>query len=531
MTVGLRLGWEDLEDLFLHAPCGYIVCDLDGLLLRVNETFLKMTGYRMEELVGRKRFSDLLTLPCKIFYDTHFAPLLRMQGRADEVALDITRASPAPSLPVLINATSRRLGQGSGHIVKMAIFTARDRRSYERDMLATQRKAEASAEQERIAREAAEQAGRAKDEFLALISHELRTPLQSILGWAQILRRRATSMPEIEQGLFAIQQSARIQAGLINDLLDTGRIISGKMRLDVQHVELSSVMEAAIETSRPAAEAKEIKLLKVIDSALHVLGDPGRLQQVFWNLISNAIKFTPSGGYVQIGITKVGSHAEATVEDNGRGMSDDTIRHAFERFRQGVSESTRRTDGLGLGLSLVKHLVEMHGGHVKAESEGEGRGSRFTVRLPLATLEKQEKNHSYCVEEDLPDVRLDGLRVAVVDDSDEIRVGIVEVLETAGAVVLALSSGAEAINQVEEYQPDLIISDLAMPGMDGYEFIRRVRMLGAGINCVPAIALTALTRVEYRTRALLAGYHLHLPKPLDPRELLAAVSSLTSTHS
>lgn len=523
MTAGLRLEWEDLEELFLFAPCGYLVTDLEGRIVRVNETFGSITGWIPEELVGRRFFHDLITTPSKIFYHTHLSPLLRMQRRVDEVALEILLPDSSP-LPVLVNVSvSEKVGTG---IMKIAIFKARDRRGYEKDLLSAQRRAETEAEQERVAREAAERASRAKDEFLALISHELRTPLQAILSWTQILRRKAASNPEIEKGIFAIQQSARIQAGLINDLLDTGRIIAGKMRLEVEHVELSSVLDAAIDTSLPAAQAKGIKLFKVPDPAVYVLGDPGRLQQVFWNLISNAIKFTPCGGFVQIAVAKAGSHAEITVEDNGRGMSEDTIKHAFERYRQGASETTRKTDGLGLGLSLVKHLVEMHGGFVRAESEGEGKGSKFYVELPIANGREAStagtKQETYAEKVDL-----EGLKILAIDDMEEERSALFTILSSAGADVLVLSSAIEAINRIEEYRPHLVISDIAMPDMDGYEFIRRVRMLGAGLNCVPAIALTALAEADHRTRALLAGYHLHLPKPVAPSELLAAVGSIT----
>lgn len=401
-----------------------------------------------------------------------------------------------------------------------------------------QKEAEQEREQvlaaERNARAEAEQASRMKDEFLATVSHELRTPLNAMLGWALLLARKKADERTLRQGLSVIERNARAQAQLIEDLLDMSRIISGKIGLDVQSVDLYDVIAAAIETARPGAEAKDIRIEQALDpDAGEIRGDPHRLQQVVWNLLSNAVKFTPRGGQVQVVLERVGSHAELTVADTGQGIQPEFLPFVFDRFRQADASSTRRHSGLGLGLSIVKQLVELHGGRVRAESPGEGRGATFVVELPVAAVHEplplnppassQGESHEALCEA----LSLSRITVLAVDDEPDALSLIRRVLEECDARVLTAKTASEALDLLRREHPDVLLSDIGMPGMDGYELIRRVRALApeAGGD-VPAAALTAFARSEDRTRAALAGYQTHLTKPVQPNELLAIVASL-----
>ena len=390
---------------------------------------------------------------------------------------------------------------------------------------------EAMLETERAARSAAEHISRMKGEFLATVSHELRTPLNAILGWSQLLE--ATSdKEELQQGLDAIQRNARIQTQLIEDLLDMSRIISGKIRLDVQPTDLASVIDAAVDAVRLSADAKGIRLRKILDpQAGPVSGDPTRLQQVFWNLLSNAIKFTPKGGKVEILLERVNSHLEVTVHDSGIGIQPEYLPVIFERFWQVDSSTTRSFGGLGLGLSIVKHLVELHGGTVRAKSGGEGRGATFIVALPLAPIRSSvNRTHPTSprgLAADYDSLKLDNVKILLVDDEPDARALVQRLLSQCHAEVCTASSADEGLRLLREFRPHVLISDIGMPGKDGYQFIREVRRLApADGGHVPAIALTAFARSEDRTRAMRAGYHTHIAKPIEPQELLATVGSL-----
>ena len=381
---------------------------------------------------------------------------------------------------------------------------------------------------ERAARSEAERAARMKDDFVSTLSHELRTPLNAILGWIGVLRQQQT--PEtLAKAIDVIDRNSRRQSQMVDDLLDMSRIMSGKLRLDVQRLDLASVIEEAIASSQPAADAKGIRLIKTLESAAIVQGDPGRLQQIVWNLVSNAIKFTPRGGMVQVTLRKVNSHVHIQVSDSGQGIAADVLPQIFQRFRQGDSSSTRRYGGLGLGLAIVKNLVEMHGGSVDAASEGEGMGSLFTVRVPLAMTGVAIESPD--VHLDLPPATfanlLEDLKVLVLDDEDDARDVVQRLLEDAGARVRTAANAADAMAILENrFEPDIIVSDIGMPDQDGYEFMQRVRRMAGAIAGVPAAALTALARVEDRKRALMAGYQTHLAKPVNPAELVAMVASL-----
>jgi signal transduction histidine kinase/ActR/RegA family two-component response regulator len=386
---------------------------------------------------------------------------------------------------------------------------------------------------ERQAREAAEAADRAKEEFLAVLSHELRTPLNAAYGWARMLqsgqiRDEATAA----RALDAIVRNADVQVQLIDDLLDVSRITSGKMRLDVRPVDLAEAVHGALDAVRPAAAAKEIRIdTEVEPGAGRISGDPARLQQIVWNLLMNAVKFTPRGGHVALRLARHGSQVELSVADDGQGIAAEMLPHVFERFRQADSSSTRRHGGLGLGLALVKHLVELHGGSVRAESEGEKRGSRFVVTLPVGGAESSGAWPRVPREpkrEPLPGLTpLGGVRVLLVDDDPEALTLAESILLRAGAQVRGCSSAADAFRELRRWRPDVLVSDIEMPGEDGYSLIRRVRELtrddGGG---VPAIALTAYGRTQDRVRSLAAGYSMHVPKPVDPSELTAIVASV-----
>ncbi|WP_218032865.1 PAS domain S-box protein [Brevifollis gellanilyticus] len=392
-----------------------------------------------------------------------------------------------------------------------------------------------SAENARAAAEEAQKQSRMKDEFLATLSHELRTPLQSILGWTQLLLSGECDASEVKQGIEVIDRNANAQTRIIEDLLDMSRILSGKVRLDVQRIELAGLIEAAVETVRPAAQAKNIKLEAVLDPlAQPVSGDPNRLQQVFWNLLSNSIKFTPVGGKVQIVLERVNSHLEVSVTDNGAGISADFLPHVFERFRQADATTTRKHGGLGLGLAIVKHLAELHGGTVRAKSPGVNLGTTFTVMLPLAILHPEpyqgERRHpgvpgAGSLVSPLPP--LDSITVLVVDDEEDARNLLLVVLSKAGAKVRTAGSVRQALDQWNEVVPDILISDIGMPEEDGYTLIQKIRALPEDKGrSVPAIALSAYTRTEDRIKAINAGFQMHLSKPADSLELLTMVSSL-----
>jgi signal transduction histidine kinase/ActR/RegA family two-component response regulator len=389
---------------------------------------------------------------------------------------------------------------------------------------------------EQQARAAAEAANRAKDEFLAVLSHELRTPLNAVYGWARLLQTGQIRDEAAERALDAIVRNANAQVQLIDDLLDVSRVVSGKMRLDVRPVDLRTVIEGALDAVRPAAEAKAIRLQSVLDPrAAPITGDPGRLQQVIWNLLMNAVKFTPKGGRVQIHLQRVNSHVEIVVSDTGQGIAPDVLPFIFDRFRQADSSSTRTHSGLGLGLALVKHLVELHGGSVVAQSAGEGKGATFIVKLPLTIAAISggpvpRLHPTAPTIEALPQgLRLDELRVLVVDDDPDALNLASAILTDAGAAVRTCLSAPEALAVLQQWRPHVLVSDIEMPGEDGYSLIRKVRALDSdhGGN-TPAVALTAYGRTQDRMLSLTAGYSMHVPKPVDPGELTTIIASVAA---
>jgi len=404
-------------------------------------------------------------------------------------------------------------------------------------------------ESERAARSQAERLSAIKDEFLAVLSHELRTPLSAILGWAQIMRHRvgskktdATSVEKANEdmlkGLDVIERNARMQTQLIDDLLDMSRISSGKMRLEVHAVMPSAFIEAAAEMVRPAASEKDIQIELTLDREIGpVAGDAGRLQQVIWNLLSNAIKFTPKAGRVEVRLERGPSHAEINVIDSGAGIRADFLEYVFDRFRQGDASTTRKHGGLGLGLSIVKQLVEAHGGSVRATSPGEGLGSTFTVSLPYSSDGPEVATTAAAQSVPPPPVAfksfdLAGVTVVVVDDEPDARALIARVLQECGAKVSIASRAEEALALIDESTPDVLVSDIGMPDMDGFELLRRVRALPAERGGqLPVIAVTAFAREEDRARSLDAGFAMHLTKPIELPVLVASVAQLSGRVS
>jgi PAS domain S-box-containing protein len=435
-----------------------------------------------------------------------------------------------PEAAIFTERTERIIGgiaaQAAVAIDNTRLYEAAQRAAEERkDLL----------ESERLARAEAERTSQMKDEFLATLSHELRTPLSAILGWAQVLRRGTRDTADLQRGLQTIERNARAQAQLIEDLLDMSRITSGKVMLDIQTLAPPVFIDAAVETVRPAAEAKNIRIEKHYRSdAGLIAGDPARLQQVIWNLLSNAIKFTPRDGLVQIDLRAAGASVEIEVSDSGAGIAPEFITHVFERFRQGDASTTRQHGGLGLGLSIVKHLIEQHGGTVRVASEGEQRGARFTVELPAASAQliaARPDRGRYCPPSPLtPDIVLRDLsrvKVLVVDDEPGARDLIKRILSDCNASVTTAANARAALAAFRAAPPDVLVSDLGMPDMDGFELLAQVRALGhAAGGDIPAVALTAFARSEDRLRALEAGFAAHISKPVEPSQLIATVANM-----
>jgi len=518
-----------------------------GQILASNPAFSKMLGLNHQILQGKMLF-EMVTDP-----DDKVKQYLRTCSSSREMVLGSLTFSAnngerrvcrcegaviqpwAPESPALIFVRLKNSESASSR------FTLLNKKIDElaKEIQQRQRAEEERAQllvQEQKARAEAEKLNRLKDEFLSTVSHELRTPLNAILGWSHILRTNKIDEVRMNRALETIERNARSQAQLIEDLLDISRIITGKIRLNVQTVELLSVIEAVIDTVQPAADAKNIRLQSVIDPAAGpVLGDSERLQQIVWNLLINAIKFTPKQGRVQVYLQRINSHVEIVVADTGQGISAEFLPYVFERFRQADSSITRTIGGLGLGLAIVRQLVELHGGTVDAESPGEGQGATFTVKLPLiavrSTAIEPERVHPTVGGSVLFDCpfQLNGLRILIVDDEPDMRDLLAYTLEVCGVEVVAATSAEEAIKVLTESSTpmDILISDIGMPDEDGYALLRRVRSLKPEKGGrIPAIALTAYARTQDRTAALLAGFQSHVAKPVESAELIAAIANL-----
>lgn len=507
---------------------GVAFWNVEGFITDANDAYLRLVGY------SRQEFNALSKINWRSLTPPEYKDL-------DDRAIEETFATGVSSIyekeyvrrdgtrvPIVLGIALMDNSQVNG-VAFVLDISKRKQAELERDRLLL-------AEQK--ARATAEAANRMKDEFLAVLSHELRSPLNAMLGWLTLLRTRKFDEAATTRALETIERNAKAQAQLVEDLLDVSRIIQGKLRLNVRAVDLLPVIEAAIDTVSPAALAKNIRLQPVLDPAAGpVFGDSDRLQQVVWNLLSNAVKFTPKGGRVQIRLERVHSYVEIVVADTGKGISPEFLPYVFDRFRQADSSITRSFGGLGLGLSIVRHLVDLHGGSVHVESPGEGQGTTFTVKLPISPVStKIEEPRVH------PTVggslgfdctpTLDGLRILVVDDEVDARELLIQILVECGAEVVAVASADEVIaalkEQTSDSRFDILISDIGMPEQDGYALLRRVRVLDSNQGGrIPAVALTAYARAEDRKAALLAGFQSHVAKPVEPGELIAVIANLT----
>jgi PAS domain S-box-containing protein len=494
---------------------------LDGVIQTWNTGAERTFGYAPAEVIG-KHISILIPAD-RIDEEAQIISKIKRGERVEHFeTIRVRKGGERINVSLTVSPVKSQLGVIIGASKIARDVTARKQLEHEREVLL---------ESERTARTAAEKASQIKDEFLTTLSHELRTPLNAIVGWSQILSPES-DQEELNEGLDAIRRNGFAQTRLIEDLLDMSRIVSGKVRLDVQLLDLSSVINAAIDTVRPAADAKSIKIRKVLDPVVGMVsGDPTRLQQVVWNLLTNAIKFTPKEGKIDVILERVNSHVELTIHDSGIGISPEDLPVIFDRFRQVDSSTTRSYGGLGLGLAIVKQLVELHGGSVHAKSEGEGKGTTFTIHLPLSPIRgSEERRHPSSVQNsrfDLGQLDLHGVKVLVVDDEADARLLVERVLTQCGAEIRLAGSAEDGMKELQEFRPQVLISDIGMPHTDGYEFIRSVRQLAADEGGkTPAIALTAFARSEDRVNALLAGYQVHVVKPIEPQELAVTVHSL-----
>ena len=518
--------------------------DLNSIITSWNKAAERIFGYSADEMIGT---SVMRLIPTEHQHEEEkILACIRRDERYDH--FETTRLTK-DGRHIHVSLTISPIKDANGNVIG-ASKIARDiteKKRAEEALREAQRAAEVAnierarlLESERAARSEAERASRMKDEFLATLSHELRTPLNAVLGWANTLRAGRPSPEELAEGLETIERNARVQAQLIDDLLDMSRIISGKVRLDVQRIDLPAIVAASIDTVRASALAKGVLLQKVIDPLnAPVAGDPSRLQQVFWNLLNNAIKFTPKGGRVQVLLKRVDSQVEVSIVDTGEGISDEFLPYIFDRFKQVDASTTRRYRGLGLGLSLVKQLVELHGGTVRAKSDGPGKGATFVVSLPLIVFhppsEEREPQHPRSRSGEVPLLPLISLKdttLLVIDDDPDACNLLKRLLESTEATVYVAGSAEDGMDHLLTKPVDVLICDIGMPDVDGFSFIRRVRALDDRQRSeVAAVALTAYARLEDRTEAIRAGFQNYLPKPVEPAELLAVVQSLANPRS
>ena len=519
----LRTSEMRYRRLFESARDGILILNADTLRITdVNPFMFELLNYTRDEFMEKELweigvFKDKaasqeafreLQLTGYLRYEN--LPLQTKEGKLREVEF-----------------VSNVYDEGSHRVIQCNIrdITDRKRAEEERKLLL---------ESAQAARAEADVANSIKDEFLATLSHELRTPLTSILGWSHLLDNGKLDEEAAKRAVETIVRNAEAQKLLIDELLDISRIIIGKLRLDVGPVQLAPMLESIVDGMRPAADARNIQLRTALDQSLDpIFGDPDRLQQVFWNLLSNAIKFTSQGGKVLVRLERADSNLEITISDTGQGIARELLPYVFDRFRQSDSSSSRTHGGLGLGLAIVRQLVELHGGTVSAESPGEGEGSTFKVRLPVRSVRHEPDDRANSVVK-IPDEvstkpvpSLDGMNVLVVDDDWDSRELVTVVLKASGAEVVSVTSAIEALRELALRRFDVLLSDVGMAEMDGYALISQIRQLPAERGgTIPAAALTAYAGIENQRRALSAGYQMHIPKPIGPSELITAVARL-----
>ena len=511
-----------------------ISTDVDGRVTFMNRVAESLTGWSQGEALGRS-LTEIFQILNEESRQPVENPALQALRAVTIVGLanhTILIAKDGTEWPIDDTAAPIRSEQGEvlGSVLVFRDISERKRMELERARLLATAQA---------AQKEAEQANRLKDEFLATASHELRTPLTAVVGWSRMLRTGKLDAENSARALEAIERNATLQTKLIDDLLDVSRIITGKLVLDRRAIELAHVVSDSVNTIRPAADARSITIETSFDAeAGPVLGDANRLQQVVWNLLSNAVKFTPKHGHIEVALQRVHSEAEISVRDSGEGISSEFLPYVFDRFRQGDGTTTKLHSGLGLGLAIVRQLVELHGGTVNAHSDGPGQGATFKVRLPVLSINSAPgsktgaRDLTRAIATDALSIecppRLDGVRVLVVDDDSDTREMLRAVLSECQADVITAASAAEAIEEIERQKPDVLVSDLGMPEQDGYEFIKNVRLMESADHTarIPALALTAYAKAEDRVRALTGGYQVHLSKPVEPAEFILVVANL-----
>jgi PAS domain S-box-containing protein len=524
----LRVSELRYRRLFEAARDGILILDAATLKITdVNPFMTELLGYSHVEFLGKELWEIGLFTDKEASQEAFKKLQTTGYLRYEDLPLQATNGKLRD-----VEFVSNVYEEDSHQVIQCNIREITDRKRAEKErtvLLAAAQSARAEADSANVV----------KDEFLAILSHELRTPLTSILGWSHLLTDGKLDKQQTARAIETIARNARAQGRLIDELLDISRILTGKLSLDLRAVNLAPLIQAVVDDVRPAADAKSISLKAPFNSEIGpISGDPDRLQQIIWNLLTNAIKFTPKGGDVEVRLERNDLHVLIIVNDTGQGIAAELLPHIFERFRQADSSNTRSNGGLGLGLSIVRQLVELHRGTVTAESPGENAGSTFTVMLPLPSLHevpdatektdlKSGKNSATGRQQSLS-----GMRVLIVDDELDTRELVAALLTTCGAEMISVGSAAEALNQIERQRFDLLISDIGMPEMNGYDLIARIRQLGEEQGGrTPAVALTAYAGIDDRKRALAAGYEVHMPKPFVAAELINAAISLTERHS
>ena len=507
-----------------------IATDVQGQVVFMNPIAEHLTGWRLAEARGRS-CADTFNIINENTRRSVESPVSRVLAEGTVVGLanhTVLIAADGTERPIDDSGAPIRSRDGRivGVVLVFRDVSERRRGEVERRDAALER--ERLLEAERAARADAERANRVKDEFVAMVSHELRTPLNAILGWTQLMVKPGAGADVMTRGLDVIARSTRLQTQLISDLLDISRIVSGKLQLDIAHVHLASVVGDAIDTVQRDADDKHIAISRDLDDSVGAIaGDPARVQQIVWNLLSNAIKFTPDGGQISVRLCKSPAGAQITVSDTGVGIRSDFLPHIFDRFQQADQSITRRVGGLGLGLSIAKHLAELHGGSITADSAGIGRGATFTVVLPSSAGERAADPASLggrLRDAAQPRDSLNALRILIVEDEPDTCEFLDRFLRSYGADVIISHSAQQALARLSDGRIDILVSDIGLPDVDGYDLIHRIRGLPAG-GAIPAVALTAYARTEDRMRAFRAGYQAHLAKPIEPAELVATIAS------
>lgn len=509
------------QELYDHAPIAYATLDARACIAEINVTGASLLGRERETLIGAPFITAAHMQDAGAFF-AHLQSAFR-KGRGGQFDVEIIPGSGPTTLQVTTRPRVDASGKVSDCLVTMVDVSVRKRIEDEKQALL---------EREQQVRESAEKASRMKDQFLGIVSHELRTPLTAFLGWTRILAQRPGEPALVARALEVMQRNGESLARIVDDLLDVSRIVNGKLSIEMHKVELEPAVRASVELVRGAASAKRITLTESITAGCVLTGDPQRLQQVIWNLLANAIKFTPEGGRIEVVLERGENDGRLTIRDNGRGIDRTTLPFVFDHFRQADSSSTRRHGGLGLGLAIAKHIVEAHGGRIVVESDGLDRGSTFTVELPLRPVSvRPPPFHVVPSATEMVPSRLANTRILLVDDDRDALEMLAEVLALWGAKVKTVQSASEALRVIASFLPHALVSDLAMPGESGLELIERVRALDEPLSKVPAIVLSAHTRDDDVREALDRGFTRYLAKPIDLEQLAKTLAEVVSTDA